>query len=184
MSDLAQERLRPLAPGIVLALLAIAFGFGMGAAFGAAEDTLKDGLQQRGLAVLETTYANDEAALSKVVSKSWSYYKRAHLHGTALGTAALSCILLIACLGQPALLEKLAAAAFGSGALVYGVYWLLAGMSAPGLGSTGAAKEALAFVAIPGSGLCMIGLALTLYLVVSRLLLSGSGGDGAESSSA
>ena len=36
MNDLVDERLRPLAPGLLLALLAVLFGFGMGAAFGAA----------------------------------------------------------------------------------------------------------------------------------------------------
>ncbi len=43
MSDLS-DRIRPLTPGIALALLAIALGFGMGGAFGAAEDALKAGL--------------------------------------------------------------------------------------------------------------------------------------------
>ena len=175
MNGFATERLRPLAPGILLALLAVAFGFAMGAAFGAAEDALKDGLAERGRAVLDTAYGGDEAGMNQVVKKSWSYYKRAHLHANALGTTALAAILLIAALGRPGMLEKVGAAAFGAGSLLYGVYWLLAGMRAPGMGSTGAAKESLAFIAIPGSSLCMIGLGITLYLVVSRLMLSGSG---------
>ena len=54
MQDFATERLGPLAPGLLLALLAVLFGFGMGAAFGAVEDSLKEGLQARGEAVLES----------------------------------------------------------------------------------------------------------------------------------
>ena len=39
----------------------------------------------------------------------------------------------------------------------------MAGSSAPGMGSTGAAKESLGWIAIPGSGLCFVGLLVTLY---------------------
>lgn len=171
MSDVTAERLRPLAPGLLLALLAVLFGFGMGGAFGAAEDSLKDGLRASGEAVLDSAYGGDEVAMSKVVGKSWSYYKRAHLHANALGTTALASILLLALVGKPGRLEQIGAIAFGAGSLLYGVYWLLAGMRAPGMGSTGAAKESLGFVAIPGSSLCMIGLFITIYVLVTKVML-------------
>lgn len=174
MNDFASERLRPLAPGILLALLAVAFGFGMGAAFGAAEDSLKGGLQASGEAVLESAYGGDEAAMTKVVKKSWTYYKRAHLHANALGTTALAVIAVIAMLGRPGRLEQVGAISIGAGSLLYGVFWLFAGMRAPGMGSTGAAKESLGFIAIPGSSLCVIGLGITIYLVVTRLMVSKS----------
>lgn len=170
MDEFATERLRPLAPGLLLALLAVAFGFGMGGAFGAAEDLLKGGLAASGEAVLESVYGGDEVAMKKVVSKSWTYYKRAHLHANALGTTAIAVIGVLAMLGRPGRLEQVGATSIGAGSLLYGVYWLLAGMRAPGMGSTGAAKESLAFVAIPGSSLCVIGLGITIYLVVTRLL--------------
>ncbi len=170
MNDFAAERLGPLAPGLLLALLAVLFGFGMGGAFGAAEDSLKEGLKARGEAALESAYGGDEAAMTKVVAKSWSYYKRAHLHANALGTTALAAILLLALVGPPGLLERVGAIAFGAGSLLYGVYWLLAGLRAPGMGSTGAAKESLAFIAIPGSSLCMIGLFVTIYVLVSKVM--------------
>ena len=67
VSDFAQERLRPLAPGILLALASIAFGFGLGIAFGAAEDDLKDHLRANAQAVLESGYAGDEAATPRVL---------------------------------------------------------------------------------------------------------------------
>ncbi len=162
------ERLRPLAIGILLALLAVGFGFGLGGAFGAVEDLLKGGLTASGEAVLDSAYGGDDAAVEKGVAKSWAYYKRAHLHANALGTTALACILLLAALGPPGAIDKFASLALGGGALIYGVFWLIAGTIAPGMGSTGAAKEALQFVAIPGSGLCITGLMLTIVQTVRR----------------
>ncbi len=41
----------------------------------------------------------------------------------------------------------------GAGGLGYSVFWLWAGFRAPALGSTGAAKESLKWLAIPSSGL-------------------------------
>jgi multisubunit Na+/H+ antiporter MnhB subunit len=66
--------------------------------------------------------------------------------------------LLLALLGPSSLLARLSAFLFGLGALGYGVYWLLAGLLAPGLGSTGAAKESLAWLAVPGAAMCILGL--------------------------
>jgi hypothetical protein len=166
MNSFAKTHLRPLAPGILLSLLAIAFGFGMGTAFGAAEDVLKGNLKARAEAVMDSVYGGDTERAASVVSKSWTYFKRAHLHANALGTSALAACVLLALLGTPGWLARLSAAGFGTGALLYGVFWLLAGLAAPGLGSTGAAKESLAWIGIPGSGLCMLGLAGTLLCAV------------------
>jgi hypothetical protein len=142
-------------------MLAIAFGFGLGAAFGAAEDVLKAHLTDEANAVLQSAYDGDAAAAAKVTAKSWTYFKRAHLHANALGTAALAASLLLALLGEPGRLERASGLLFGAGALAYALFWLLAGLRAPGLGSTGAAKDALAWLAIPGSGACLLGLAGT-----------------------
>ena len=162
MNDFAKTRLRPLAPGILLALLAVTFGFGMGAAFGAAEDALKGILKARAEVVLDSVYGGDAETADPVLSKSWTYFQRAHLHANALGTGALGACILLALLGTPGRLARLSAGCFGAGALLYGVYWLLAGLAAPGLGSTGAAKESLAWIGLPGSGLCVLGLAGTV----------------------
>ncbi len=159
VSDFAQERLRPLAPGIGLALASIAFGFGLGVAVGAVEDDLKDHLHASAQAVLESVYAGDEAQAKPVVKKSWTYFKRAHLHANGLGTAALAASLLLALLGPPGVLARLSSFGLGAGALFYAAYWLFAGLMAPGLGSTSAAKESLAWLAIPSSGACVAGLA-------------------------
>jgi hypothetical protein len=170
MDGFVRERLRPLAPGLVLALLTLCFGFGLGGAFGAIEDSLKEGLSSRGESVLDTAYGGDRAKMDAVVNQSWVYYKRAHLHANGLGTSALACILLLSLLGRPGTLERAGAGAFGLGALLYSIFWLMAGASAPGLGSTGAAKESLGWIAIPGSGLCIAGLLVVLYATVTRVM--------------
>jgi hypothetical protein len=174
VNDFARERLRPLAPGILLALAAIAFGFGLGIAFGAAEDDLKDHLHSSAQAVLEDVYAGDESKADKVVSKSWTYFKRAHLHANALGTTALAVSLLLALLGTPCVVARLSSFGLGFGALFYGAYWLFAGLMAPELGSTSAAKESLSWLAIPSSGACVAGLVGTLICLIRRVFGSQS----------
>lgn len=165
MNDHIRTIPKPVAAGACLSLLAIIFGFGLGGAFGAAEDAVKKRLESSGAAVLETVYKGDAAAKDAVVKKSWQYLIRAHLHAGAIGTASLASIatmILLTPLGPPA---QASALAFGAGALLYSSFWLIAGFLAPGMGSTGAAKESLSFIAIPGAGLCLIGAFGTLFSV-------------------
>ncbi len=169
-AEVAMAELRVVRWGVVFALLSVLFGFGMGALFGANEEALKADLQERGEAALATEYAGDKAKMTAVVKKSWSYYKRAHLHGGAIGAVALGLCLLLASLQRVARrVRALAAFAAGIGGLGYAVYWLLAGMLAPGMGGTGAAKESLSWLAIPMSGLVIVGLLTTLALTVKSL---------------
>jgi hypothetical protein len=149
-------------PGAILALLAILFGFGLGGLFGAYEDTVKGSLRASADAVFDTVYEGDTQKMDAVVGKSWSYMKRAHLHGGAIGAAALAAIVFLALLGGPGWLPRLSAVAFGAGALLYGLFWLLAALKAPGLGSTHDAKESLMLIAVPGAGLSLLGLLGTL----------------------
>jgi len=159
--------------GLLLALLGILFGFVLGGVFGAAEDSLKGYLQAQGEAALTSAYGGDEAAMEAVVTKSWSYFKRAHMHGGAIGTSSVALILMLILLCRPGKLASTAAIASGLGAVVYPVFWLWAGAIAPGMGSTGAAKEALEFIAIPGAAACLSGAILSLVcLVRDRLFAS------------
>jgi hypothetical protein len=167
MAPESNASFKPLAPGAILALTSILFGFSLGGLFGAAEDTLKARLRASADAVFETVYERDAARRDKVVSKSWTYLKRAHLHGGAIGAAALASIVL---LGSAGALARLSSLAFGGGALIYALFWLFAGFTAPGLGSTGLAKEALSFLAIPGSALCLLGVLGTLACTVRYTL--------------
>ncbi|MBW2244239.1 MAG: hypothetical protein JRH01_19825 [Deltaproteobacteria bacterium] len=162
--------LRPLAPGIILALLSIAFGFLLGGAFGAVEDLIKGHLRSSAEAAFETVYEGDADKMDAVVAKSWTYMKRAHLHGGGIGTAALASIVLLGLFGSSGLLERGSAVAFGAGSLLYSIFWLAAGLTAPSAGSTGAAKDALNFLAIPGAGLCLLGIAGTLLSVLRQVV--------------
>lgn len=156
---------KPVAAGAVLSLVSILFGFSLGGAFGAVEDSLKARLAASGNAALETVYKGDAAAKDAVVRKSWDYLIRAHLHAGAIGTASLASIATMVLLCPLTLPAQVSAVAFGSGALVYSGFWLLAGFMAPGMGSTGAAKKALEVVAIPGAGLVLLGAFGTLFCV-------------------
>ncbi len=160
---------RPLLPGAILALLAILFGFGLGGAFGAAEDSIKGSLRSSADAVFDTVYQGDAGKRDAVLSKSWAYMKRAHMHGAAIGTAALSAILLLALLGNAGLFERILSLSLGAGALLYGIFWMLAAFTAPSLGSTSAAKESLGFLAVPGAGLSLLGVCGTLFVAVREL---------------
>ncbi len=162
---------KPVAAGLLLALLAIFFGFALGGVFGANEALVKQHLQESGTAVLDSVYRGDVQAKDAVVAKSFQYLLRAHLHGGAIGAAAVGSILAMLLLCRIGLVVKLSAVSFGAGALLYAVYWLTAGFAAPGLGGTGAAKEAYAFLGFPGAGMAMLGLVGTLLSVVRDTLL-------------
>lgn len=157
---------KSIVAGLCLSLLTVLSGFVLGGALGAAESSIKKHLDDSGTAVLQSVYQGDVAAKDAVVKKSWEYLKRAHLHGGAIGTAAIGSIMALILLCRLGMLAKLSALALGSGALVYSLFWLFAGLTAPGLGRTVIAKESLSFVAIPGAGLCILGLCGTFFSVV------------------
>ncbi|MEX0774491.1 MAG: hypothetical protein WD042_02130 [Phycisphaeraceae bacterium] len=163
-------RLRPMLPGLLLALLANLYGVGLGITFGLNEDAIKTHLKTQGQAVLATAYNNNQAKLDGVLDKSWTYFKRAHLHANGLGTTAVALILLLAVLPGGGRINAGTALALGTGALGYAVYWMVAGLRAPGLGSTGAAKDNLTWLAMPTSGLFALGLAIVIVQVLVAML--------------
>ncbi len=158
------QGLRELRVGIVLALATMLFGFGLGGVFGLAEDSLKGDLDRRGSAVLESVYAGDEAKRVETRDKAWTYYKRAHLHAGAMGTSALATAMLLAGIPGATRLRSSSAIALGVGGFGYGLFWLLAGMRAPGLGSTGLAKESLKWLSMPSAGLFLVGTVVVIAL--------------------
>ena len=160
--SIAIESLRP---GATLALISILLGFGMGGAFGVAEDSIKHRLKSSGQAVTDSVYGGDTAKRDAVVSKSWVYMKRAHLHSGAIGAAALGAIAILALMGSGGALDRFSAIAFGAGGIAYGMFWLFSALAAPGLGSTGAAKESMQLLGIPGAGLCIAGVGGSLFSV-------------------
>ena len=57
----------------------------------------------------------------------------------------------------------------GVGSLGYSLFWLLAGLRAPGFGGTGATKESLQWLAVPTSALCILELVAVLILSIRSL---------------
>jgi hypothetical protein len=171
--------LRAALPGLAVAVFAVLFGFAMGGIFGLNEDVIKDRLAASAGAVTATVYQGDASAAEPVVAKSWEYMQRAHLHGGGIGTAAIGLIVVMLLIGTSPRTTRLLSLALGLGALGYSVFWMWAGFIAPGLGSTGAAKESLRWLAMPSSGAVMLATAAVAILCV-RAAIRG-GGDTAPS---
>jgi predicted acyltransferase len=110
--------------------------------------------------------------MKKVTAKSWTYFKRAHLHANGLSASSLAMILLLAALPVNRRLKAVNAAVLGIGSLGYAMFWMFAGLRAPAMGSTGNAKESLQWLAIPVSWLCILGLVVVVALAVRCLFLA------------
>ena len=165
--------LRAALPGLAVAVLAVLFGFAMGGIFGLNEDIIKDRLAASAAAVTATVYRGDASAAEPVVAKSWDYMQRAHLHGGAIGTAAIGLIVVLLLIGTSPRTTRVLSLALGAGALGYSVFWMWAGFIAPGLGSTGAAKESLRWLAMPSSGAVMLATAAVAVLCVRAAVRGG-----------
>ena len=166
--------LRAAIPGLAVAVLTVLFGFAMGGIFGLNEDIIKDRLAASAAAVTATAYNGDAATAEPVIAKSWDYMQRAHLHGGAIGTAAIGMIVVLMLVGTTPRNMRVLSLALGIGGLGYSVFWMWAGFIAPGLGSTGAAKESLRWLAMPSSGAVMLATAAVAFLCV-RAAASGGG---------
>lgn len=147
-----RSNLRAASVGLILAICTLLFGQGMGIVFGLNEDAIKSQLKADAAEVQGTIYKGDEVASKAVVDKSWNYMQRAHLHAGGLGTSAIALIIVLCLIGVPRLPTTLISLALGAGGLGYSIFWMWAGFRAPGLGSTGAAKESLEWLAMPSSG--------------------------------
>ena len=98
----------------------------------------------------------------KVTKKSWVYMKRAHLHSLTMGVISIVLSLVVAGLAFPPLLQFTVSFLSGLGALGYGLFWMIAGFLAPGLGSTSIAKDTIALLA-QVSALSFMIAAITLF---------------------
>ena len=170
------ESLRAALPGLAVAVFTVLFGFTMGGLFGLNEEIIKDRLAASASAVTATVYQGDAAAAEPVLVKSWEYMQRAHLHGGAIGTAATGLIVVMLLIGTRPRATRVLSLALGLGALGYSIFWMWAGFLAPGLGSTGAAKESLRWLAMPSAGAVMLATAAVAVLCVRAAVRGRSGG--------
>ncbi len=162
--------MRQLWIGTVLSLLTLFYGFGLGGVFGIAEDGIKGSLKASAQ-VNEAVYKGDKAEMSKVADKAWNYFKRAHLHAGGMGAASLAMIMFLPLITQrSAVTGVITAAGLGAGAMGYSVFWMLAGMKAPGLGSTALARESFAWLSIPSAGMFISGTVAVIVMFVWGML--------------
>ena len=151
--------------GVLVAMVAILFGGSLGLSFGCCEDDIKGVLKGSAEKVLSGVYGDDQAKADKVVKKSWVYMKRAHLHSQTMGVISIAFSLLVAWLSFPARAQMGISLLSGVGSLGYGVFWMSAGFLAPGMGSTGAAKESIALIAqVSGTAFFIAGVSLFGFL--------------------
>jgi len=168
--------LKAASVGLLLAVLTILFGQGMGIVFGLNEDIIKSRLKADAAEVRKTIYKDDQIASKAVVDKSWNYMQRAHLHAGAMGTTAVALIIVLCLVGAPRGATVLISLALGVGGLGYSIFWMWAGFRAPGLGSTGAAKETLEWLAMPSSGgFVLATLAVLIAVFIWTLTARGQG---------
>lgn len=163
------DRVRAVLPGLLLATLTLLLGFGLGVVFGLNEEAITSRLAASAAAAPAAVYNGDAAAVKAVLAKSWTYMQRSHLHAGALGTTAVALAMILVLLGIRPMAARVISLAAGGGGLGYSLFWVWAGARAPGLGSTGAAKESLSWLAIPSSGLVVAATGAVAVLLVLRL---------------
>ena len=157
--------------GIAVALVAILFGGLLGLSFGCCEDSIKGNLRASADAVLDKHYGGDTNKSVSTVKKSWVYFKRAHLHSQTMGIIAIVFALLTALLNFQPKFQLGISLLSGLGSLGYGVFWLLAALLAPGMGSTHAAKEAVSLIAqLSGGAFFVSGVAL-FFLALYKMFI-------------
>lgn len=168
-SGINASALRPVLPGLMLAVLTLLVGFTLGVVFGLNEDLIKSRLSASATTSTSTAYQQDEQAMKAVLDKSWIYMQRSHLHAGSLGTTAIALIVVVVLLGTGARTAAAISVALGAGGLGYSLFWVWAGFRAPALGGTGAAKESLAWLAMPSAGLVVASTLAVAVLLVNAM---------------
>ncbi len=167
--------LGPVRFGLLFGLLAILYGWSLGVAFGLNEEAFRkrfiaDAEASRSI-YLQKAGSEEGAteAIKKIDEAAWRYFLRAHLHAGGIGSIAIGGSLVLSLLSVGRRAKLVASLLLGLGAVGYPLFWMLAGLRAPGLGSTKAAKESLEWLAIPSSGGLFIGGLITFGLVAADL---------------
>ncbi len=160
------KNFKDIQTGLLLAIVAIFLGSVLGGVFGVNEELIKSRLSSSGMEVLESVYEGNEAKVELTVGKAWKYMIRAHLHWGVMGIGALAICILTAFVGNSPLERKLTAIGIGSGAFLYGLFWMCAGFATPALGSTGLAKAAYDWLAVPGAGCYLLATLLCMKSVM------------------
>ncbi len=154
---------KPVAVGLILALLALLGGELHGMAFGAKEDAIKSYLENTAKANEATL--GSKSKVEKAAGGAWKYLKRAHIHFMGLGTAALALVVVVALSPVADVMKMVVSTLVGLGAFIYPLFWTLAGLKSAEVGKH-AAKESLELLAQAGAGASFLGL-LGVFVVTA-----------------
>ena len=177
MANELRSHLQPVRFGLLLGLLTVLYGWSLGVVFGVGEDGIREGFladaeASRTLYLQKAATEDAATALIKEMDETaWRYFLRAHLHAGGIGSIAIGGSLVLALVTARRAYKAGASLLLGIGSLGYSLFWMLAGLRAPGLASTAAAKESLRWLAIPSSGALVAGGVITLALIVHDLFL-------------
>jgi hypothetical protein len=169
--------LGPVRFGLLFGLLAILYGWSLGLVFGFGEDAIRERFiadAEASRAIYLQKAGSEEgatAAIKRMDETAWRYFLRAHLHAGGIGAIAIGGSLLLALLSVGRGPKLVASLLLGIGAVGYPLSWMWAGMRAPGMGSTAAAKESLLWLAGPSAVGLFIGGLITFGLVAANLFL-------------
>ncbi len=158
--------------GVLVAIVAILYGGMMGLSFGCCEESIKKTLNSNAQEAMTSVYKGDQAKADKIVKKSWVYMKRAHLHSQTMGVISIAFSFLVAWLAYPAKAQLAISLLSGVGSLGYGLFWMLSGYMAPGMGSTGAAKESVGLIAQASGGAFFVSGLLLFGILIYRMFVT------------
>ena len=156
---------------MLVAIIAILYGGMMGLSFGCCEESIKKTLNISAQEAIAANYDGDQAKANEIVKKSWTYMKRAHLHSQTMGVISIAFSLLVAWLSYPAKAQLAISLLSGFGSLGYGLFWMIAGYMAPGMGSTGAAKESIGLIAQASGGAFFVSGLLLFSILIYRIFI-------------
>lgn len=151
--------------GLVLALVATFGGFALGGVFGGLEHESHNVLATRARTVLASVYHGDESLMAAGERSAWTFWKRAHLHASAMGTSAVLLTALMVFVPSPGRWRMLASLGAGLGAVGYAGFLLLAGWRCPVIGDAYATKQSVAWLAIPSAGAYLMGTLAAMGIV-------------------
>ena len=157
--------------GVLVAIIAILYGGMMGLSFGCCEESIKKTLNISAEEAMTAKYDGDQAKVDEIIKKSWTYMKRAHFHSQTMGVISIAFSLLVAWLAYPEKAQLAIALLSGFGSLGYGLFWMLAGYMAPGMGSTSAAKESVGLIAQVSGGAFFVSGLLLFSILIYRLFI-------------
>ena len=154
--------LKPIALGMVFAVLTMFFGQSVGMMVGVAEGPLEEWLA----AGITANPDNPDLATKSpadIEKKAFRYVLRGHFHGTGIGAMSVGLILAVGALWVSARWKMILSLGVGIGGFLYPICWFMAGILMPSMGKS-AAKGAVEWVVFPSIAVQFTCMCLILWL--------------------